>query len=108
MISNKELKNKLMREEKEVKITKEIAEEIMVNKVDFIEIARTSVFCHGCYHLGTKPTSMKIEEYILNDLGDILLKGTCETCGGSCARYMECGENPKSRKIAKKYLKNAK
>ncbi len=91
--------------EKEIKITKEIAEEILGDKVDFMELARTSVFCHACYHQKNKSTSMKIEEYILNDLGDIILRGTCETCGEKCARYIESGENPKSAKIAKKYLK---
>lgn len=103
----KNIAEKIMREEKEIKITKEIAEEIMADDVDFIEIARTNVFCHGCYHQKEEPISMKIEGYILNDLGDIIMKGTCETCGGNCARYMECSENPKSLKIAKKYLKNA-
>lgn len=97
-----------MRQEKEIKITKEIAQEIMADDVDFIEIARTNVFCHFCHHMKNKNVSMKIKEYLLNDLGDIILKGTCETCGNSCARYIECGENPKSQKIAKKYLKNEK
>lgn len=96
-----------MREKKEITINKEIVEEIMADKVDFIEIARTSVFCHFCQHSKNKNVSMKIDEYLLNDLGDIIIKGTCETCGGNCARYIECGENPKSLKIANQYLKNA-
>ncbi len=90
---------------KEIKISKVITEEIMANNVDFIEIARTSVFCHNCYSKVDKNVSMKIEEYWLNNLSDIIMKGTCEICGGKCARYMESGENPKSLKIARKYLK---
>lgn len=93
--------------EKEIKITRKIAEEIMADDLDFMEIARTSVFCHFCHHNKNYIVSMNIEEYLLNDLGDIVLKGTCQTCGEKCARYMECGENPKSLKIAKKYLKKA-
>ena len=57
-----------MREETEVEITKEIAEEIMADQVDFVEIARTSIFCHAGSHQKKEPTSMKIEEYILNNL----------------------------------------
>ena len=93
---------------KDKKITKEITEEIMADDFDFIEIARTSIFCHKCYPKIHKSVSMKIEEYWLNNLGDIIMKGTCEICGGKCARYMESGENPKSFKIARKYLKKAK
>lgn len=93
-----------MRKEKNIKITKEIVEEIMGDKVDFIEIARTSVFCHFCHHMKNKAVTMEIKEYELNDLGDIILHGICKTCGESCARYIESGENPKSFKIAKKYF----
>jgi hypothetical protein len=105
-MSDEERKNEKTKE-REVKITKEIAEEIMADKIDFIEIARTSVFCHFCHHMKNKNVSMKIEEYLLNDLGDIILKGSCQTCGENCAKYIECGETPKSLRIAKKYLKNA-
>lgn len=90
---------------KEIKITKEVTEKIMADDIDFIEIARTSVFCHNCYPKTNKSVSMKIKEYLLNDLGDIILQGTCENCKSKVARYIESGENPKSLKIAKKYLK---
>ena len=35
---------------REIQITKGIAKEIMADDVGFIEVARTNVFCHGCYH----------------------------------------------------------
>lgn len=90
--------------EKKIKITQEIAEEIMGKDIEFLKIARTNVFCHTCYTLKNKPTSMKIEKYELNDLGDIILQGICENCGEKVARYIESGENPESLKVAKKYL----
>lgn len=89
---------------KEKKISREIAEEIMADDLDFMEIARTSVFCHNCYSKTNKSVSMKIEEYLLNNLCDIILDGKCEVCGGRVARYIESGENPKSQKIAKGHL----
>jgi hypothetical protein len=93
-----------MKNEK-VQISKEIAEEIMADDVAFIEIARSNVFCSNCSLKSVKNTSMKVDKYFLNDLGDIIMHGSCETCGSGVGRYMESGENPKSLKIAKKYIK---
>jgi hypothetical protein len=97
-----------MNNKDKIEITKKIAEEIMADDIVFMEIARTSVFCHNCYPKTNKIVSMKIEKYFLNDLGDVSFQGTCEICKGKVGRYLESGENPKCLKIAKKYFNKIK
>jgi hypothetical protein len=98
-----------MNEDIEITISKEIAEEIMGEDADFIENARRQANCHDCI-LKRKNVSMKeVNDYFLNGLGDIVLRGVCDTCGGNnCVSYIASSTDPDKLKIAKKYLENEK
>ncbi|MFW5662357.1 MAG: hypothetical protein ACOCZW_01420 [Bacteroidota bacterium] len=36
---------------------------------------------------------MNADEYLLTDMNDLLVKGTCKNCNGEVARLMEFGED---------------
>ena len=98
-----------MDEDKEIKITKELAEEIMGRYAGFIEDAKRQANCFDCISERKNITMKEPREYFLNGLGDIVIKGVCDTCGGNnCVSYIASSTDPEKLKIAKKYLKNAK
>lgn len=98
-----------MNEDDEIKISREIAQEIMGRDVDFIEDAKRQANCHDCI-LNKDNISMKeIGEYFLNSSGDIILRGVCSKCGSNnCVSHVASSTDPNKLKIAKKYLKDAK
>ena len=93
---------------KKIEITKEQAEEILGNDyAEALRIGEITVHCGNCGPFGPI-TDMTTDRYLLNDLGDVILEGTCDKCGAKVARYFETGENPKSFKTAKEILNHAK
>lgn len=90
--------------ERKIEITKEQAEEILGDDcVEKIRIGEITAQCNNCGPIGPI-TDMTTDQYLLNDLGDVILEGKCNKCGVRVARYFETGEDPKSQKIARKYL----
>lgn len=99
-----------MDEDKEIEITKEIAEEIMGRYASFIDDARRQANCFDCIPK-RRNIAMKADarEYFLNGLGDIVIKGVCDKCDGhNCVSYIASSTDPEKLKIAKKYLDDAK
>lgn len=93
---------------KEIEITKEQAEEILGPDCrEILRVGEITVYCNHCGPIGPI-TDMTTDKYLLNNLGDVIIQGTCDKCNARVARYFETGENPKSLKIAKEYLKDAK
>lgn len=94
-----------MDEDKEIKISKEIAEKIMGRDVDFIKDAQKNAVCHDCV-LQRKNISMKeVSGYYLNGVGDIILRGVCANCGGNdCVSQIASSTDPNKMKIAVEYL----
>lgn len=54
-------------------------------------VTDTNVFCMTCG--GVCEEGIKIDSIFLNELNDILVKGTCNKCGGNVARTLEFGED---------------
>lgn len=93
--------------EKEIKITKEIVEEIYrADKQDFSKIIREIPLgiCHTCTPKLNRAVKIAVDEYFLNDLGDVILRGRCVGCNNKLNRYLETGENPRMFKAAKRFL----
>lgn len=98
-----------MNEDDEIKISREIAKEIMGRDVDFIENAKSQANCHDCITNKNNISMKEIVEYSLNGSGDIVLRGVCAKCGSNnCVSYLASNSDPIKLKIAKKYLKNEK
>ena len=55
-------------------------------------LLREGVHCPTCRGICTK--GVEVTEIHLNDMNDILVRGTCKVCNGRVARIMEFGENP--------------
>ncbi len=54
-------------------------------------VTDTNVFCMTCG--GVCEEGIEIDSIFLNDLNDILVKGTCNKCGNNVARTLEFGED---------------
>jgi hypothetical protein len=77
---------------KEIEITKEQAEEILgENCIERMRIGEITIRCNNCGPIGPI-TDMTTDRYILNDLNDVILEGTCNNCHARIARYFETGE----------------
>jgi len=78
---------------KEKKITREQAEEILGEKVEeILKISEITVYCPNCTPRNDRVVDMDTGEYFLDDLNDIILKGTCQNCGHKVIRRIETGE----------------
>ncbi|OGD57337.1 hypothetical protein A2V71_00765 [Candidatus Berkelbacteria bacterium RBG_13_40_8] len=91
------------KKQEDVKISREIAEEILgENEENNLKIYENNIFCGKCNSSYTG--QMKTEFYFLNDLGDIVLSGKCKKCGNKVNRYIESGEDLIKFKKAEKFL----
>ncbi len=56
----------------------------------FLDKLIPNCFCHNC------PNVVTITNYTaeINDMYDLVLHGSCATCGGPVGRLFETGENP--------------
>jgi hypothetical protein len=91
---------------KEIEITKEQAEKILGDDcIERMRIGEITVYCNNCGPVGPI-TDMTIDRYILNDLNDVILEGTCNNCNARITRYFETGEIEESKKIAEKIWRN--
>lgn len=87
---------------KKIEITKEQAEEVLgENCIERMRIGELTVHCNNCGQVGPI-TDKTTNRYLLNNLYDVILEGTCDKCNARIARYFESGENEKSKKIAEK------
>ena len=74
----------------EVEITRFELDRIYADKPGWVEILETSIFC-TC----PAPTKRLVGYKVyVNDLCDVVLRGTCSACGHLAARYAETGEVP--------------
>lgn len=85
---------------KEIKIDLEDVQLIMGIEFPFFEKILSNVYCGNCYQ-DSSTTTIVDYEIFLNDLNDLLLKGTCKRCGGPVARYIETGESKDKAEVAK-------
>jgi len=93
---------------KKIEITKEQTEVILGNNyAEKLRVGEITVHCNNCGPFAPI-TDMTTDRYLLNDLGDVVIEGTCDKCEARVARYFETGENPQSLKIAKEIFKNVK
>lgn len=53
------------------------------------EVCNSNVFCSHCRD--TAKDGIEVEELILNDLNDIMIRGTCRVCNGQVGRIIEFG-----------------
>ena len=67
-------------------------------------IIPTNVFCIKCSDICAQ--GIIIEDISLNELNDILVKGTCQKCGSKVARVIEFGENKSFYDKAIKFRKS--
>lgn len=94
----------MQNKEEKIEITKEQAEEILGDScVEKLRVGEITVRCNSCGPI-VQITDMTTDRYLLNNLGDVIIEGTCDKCGARVARYFETGENPKSLKIARKHF----
>lgn len=73
-------------------------------KKDFKFLLNEGVFCSTCRSLCKG--GIKFSKIILNSMNDVVVKGTCNTCGGKVVRVMEFGEDPEFYKKADVYRKS--
>lgn len=66
-----------------------------------IEIAVNSIYC-GC---GSESKHLINYKSFINDLNDVILKGSCSSCNTIAARYIEIGEREGIVEIADKIRK---
>ena len=79
----------------DIEITLDDVKLIMGNRFERgFGIVTHSIYCTNCQN-GYKGT-MQIKKIWLNHLGDVVLDGSCDTCGHRVQRYMETGEDPES------------
>jgi hypothetical protein len=57
----------------------------------FDRVTKEDVYCGKC--IDAAPVGMTINEIFLNDLNDIVAKGTCNNCNHEVARMIEFGED---------------
>ncbi|MFP4543509.1 MAG: hypothetical protein ACLFQU_04675 [Candidatus Kapaibacterium sp.] len=57
--------------------------------VDYI--LENNIICAHCKEPGSM--GMNADEYLLTDMNDLLVKGTCKKCNGEVGRLMEFGED---------------
>ena len=67
-------------------------------------VTDTNVFCMTCSSVCEE--GIKIDSIFLNELNDILVKGTCNKCGNNVARTLEFGENKEFNNKANKLRKS--
>lgn len=92
--------------DKKIEISKEQAEEILGGDFDAtMRMGELTVRCNNCDPFGPT-TDMTTDLYILNDLYDVILEGTCNNCHARIARYFETGEVEESKKKAMEIWKN--
>lgn len=74
----------------EKEITRFELDRIFADKPGWLETLETSIFC-TC----PAPTKRLVGYRVfVNDLNDVVLRGTCSACGHLAARYAETGEVP--------------
>lgn len=66
-----------------------------------IEIAVNSIFCN----CGAQSKKLVNYTSYLNNLNDVILKGSCNSCNTIAARYIETGERKGIEKIANRIRK---
>ncbi len=77
---------------KEKKITAEQLKFIYSDDYDFfVNKILSNCFCPKCPNSEYSSTIVDYEIF-LNDLNDIILKGSCAKCQGPIGRYLETGE----------------
>ncbi|WP_282124952.1 hypothetical protein [Marinifilum flexuosum] len=59
-------------------------------KAAYDYIVQEGTYCVHCKEMCTKGVDVK--ENFLNDMNDILIKGTCKICNGRVSRFIEYGE----------------
>ena len=75
----------------EIPITEEDLRHIVQDEFPIIlSLALHHAYCGTCF--GQHEVEMVDYQIKLNDLNDVLFQGTCNTCGGRMARYVETGE----------------
>jgi hypothetical protein len=95
-----------MSSEKVKEITKEQAEEIIGG--DFaatIRMGELTIQCNNCGPIGPI-TDMTTDRYLINDLDELILEGTCDKCGTRVARYFDTGENSNIPKRTKNHFRS--
>lgn len=55
------------------------------------EVLAKNVFCSHCGGVASK--GIVVQELLLTDLNDIMVRGTCKICNGKVARILEFGED---------------
>jgi hypothetical protein len=86
--------------DKEIKIDIEDVQLIMGDDFQRFERYLNNVFCGKCSK-GTMSITIANYEIFLNALNDLVLRGTCNKCGGAVARYIETGESQDKSEVAK-------
>lgn len=74
----------------EVEITRFELDRIYADKPGWVEILETSIFC-TCPVPAKRLVAYKV---YVNDLLDVVLRGSCSACGHLAVRYAETGEVP--------------
>ena len=90
-----------MAEKNPIQINKDDVQFIMgENFIHFPKLEKNG-FCPKCGgSLGNNVTEIVNYEIYLNDLCDVILRGSCKKCDRPVNRYIETGEVPEERKRA--------
>lgn len=74
------------------------------NYEKLIKLAKYNAYCPSCYRY--RCVEMVNFEIYLNNVNDVIFKGTCKTCKRKINRYVETGEHDKFY-LKSQILKNA-
>lgn len=89
-----------MNTKKKIRISREKAIDTIAGKDPLATLRMCELTFDNC--VKCKPEEhhhrgMTIDEYFTNDLGDLILEGTCDKCGEKAVRYLEIDESEEEK-----------